>query len=421
MSFFFHQILISLELTVFFSSIILKACLTDNLDVTFKTFLTYFIDSKEMTEMKKTILLLAICFSLFFNTNSYATNNYSTTSQFSDVSYNHWGYSYALDNYFEGSMIGVGKTKDGKIIFAPEKTLSIGEMTSALTRTFYPQEYQNYQAQNSNWLYPATSLTKDKKLALKKSFSEAATRYDVANMLYQLFDRAGKVTPNNNTNALRYLADYQEVLNSKHRDAVVFLINHRILNGIAPHNRFVGSQKLTRIQMAAILTRVMDFKENGYVLPTSILSENQSNPGSQNTNYTVQEPAGESFQKLQEEVLTYVNIERKKAGLKPLALHPQVNQAAAVRVKEITQKFEHVRLDGSKFSTVFKELGIPYRTVGENIGAGYPNAKRVVSGWMDSDGHRQNILNPDYQYMGLAHTESNDVYRNYWVQLFYTK
>lgn len=367
--------------------------------------------------MKKTILLLALCLSFLFNTSGFAASDH-----FADVSYHHWGYSYALDSYFEGTMIGVGKTPDGKIIFAPDKTLTIGEMASALTRIFYSDEYKAYQSQNSDWRFPAASIVQEKNLVLKKSFSGIATRYDVAAFLYQLFQQTGQGVPSDSTNAIRYLADYSEVLNSEHRDAIVFLINHRILNGVAPQNRFAGEEELSRIQLAAILTRVLDFKENGNVIPTSLLAGTQSSPLSQHrTAYSSVEPVNSDFSALQLEVLSYVNSERKKAGLKPLSLHPQVNQAAAVRVKEIIKKFEHTRLDGSKFSTVFKELNISYRNVGENIGAGYPNAKRVVNGWMGSEGHRKNILNPDFQYMGLAHSESQDVYRNYWVQLFYTK
>ena len=117
-----------------------------------------------------------------------------------------------------------------------------------------------------------------------------------------------------------------------------------------------------------------------------------------------------------EEVLKYVNIEREKVGLKSLKLNGSLNQSADIRVKEIAKKFSHTRPNGKSPFTVVK---ISYRTVGENIAAGQRSPKAVVDAWMNSEGHRENILNPNFQYLGVGYLNAPETdYKNYWVQLF---
>ena len=117
-----------------------------------------------------------------------------------------------------------------------------------------------------------------------------------------------------------------------------------------------------------------------------------------------------------EEVLYYVNLEREKVGVKPLKLSPELMESAEVRAEEITQEFSHTRPDGSQCFTAVK---IPYRYVGENIAAGQSSPEEVVESWMNSQGHRENILNPSFKYLGLGYAYNEySTYKNYWVQLF---
>ena len=117
-----------------------------------------------------------------------------------------------------------------------------------------------------------------------------------------------------------------------------------------------------------------------------------------------------------EEVLKLVNIERRRVGLKSLKLSGSLNQSAAIRAREIQKKFSHTRPNGSKCFTAIK---ISYRSAGENIAAGQISPKQVVEGWMNSKGHRENILNRDFQYLGVGYYNNpNADYEHYWVQLF---
>ena len=119
------------------------------------------------------------------------------------------------------------------------------------------------------------------------------------------------------------------------------------------------------------------------------------------------------------EVVRLVNIERNNRGLSSLTISDKLSKAADVRAVEIVDKFDHERPNGSRASTAAKEVGYNYTTFGENIAAGYPSPQEVVEGWMNSEGHRNNILNAAYTQIGVGCFEKADSeYRMHWVQLF---
>ena len=116
-------------------------------------------------------------------------------------------------------------------------------------------------------------------------------------------------------------------------------------------------------------------------------------------------------------VADLVNQERAKAGLAPLEVKVTLQTAAQVRAKEIEKSFSHTRPNGSSFSTVLAENGVDYRGSGENIAWGQRSPEEVMNGWMNSDGHRANILNKNFKYIGVGyHVNSNGT--GYWTQLF---
>ena len=117
-----------------------------------------------------------------------------------------------------------------------------------------------------------------------------------------------------------------------------------------------------------------------------------------------------------EQVVKLVNAERAKAGLPALKMDTNITAAANVRAKEITQKFSHTRPNGSSFSSVLKEQGVSFRGSGENIARGQKSPEQVMNAWMNSDGHRANILNKNFKNIGVGYyQDGNGV--NHWVQL----
>ena len=120
------------------------------------------------------------------------------------------------------------------------------------------------------------------------------------------------------------------------------------------------------------------------------------------------------------EVVELVNKERVKAGLNELTLHYELRLAAQVRAEECVKVFSHTRPDGTLFTTAITEAGAPSGYNGENVASGYTSAQHVVKGWMSSPGHRDNILNPRFNMIGVGLMKNKgNGYGGYsWCQLF---
>jgi uncharacterized protein YkwD/uncharacterized membrane protein len=119
-----------------------------------------------------------------------------------------------------------------------------------------------------------------------------------------------------------------------------------------------------------------------------------------------------------DEVIRLVNIERNNAGLPSLTKNTTLCQAAQKRAGELPTLFSHTRPDGTDCFTVLDEYQITAYTSGENIACGQRTPQEVVEEWMNSPGHRQNILNPDFNQIGVGCVQANDIYGIYWTQLF---
>ena len=117
------------------------------------------------------------------------------------------------------------------------------------------------------------------------------------------------------------------------------------------------------------------------------------------------------------QVLELVNKERAKEGLSALTTNTTLTSAANLRAKETVQSFSHTRPNGTSFFSVLQEFSISYRTAGENIAYGQRSPQEVVTGWMNSPGHRANIMNASFGKIGIGvHKESNGTI--YWTQVF---
>jgi uncharacterized protein YkwD len=118
-----------------------------------------------------------------------------------------------------------------------------------------------------------------------------------------------------------------------------------------------------------------------------------------------------------QEVLDIVNSERRQAGLSPLRLHSQLTAAAQEHSNDMARNnfMSHTGSDGSSPFDRIKRHGYNYRQAAENIAAGYSSAQDVMRGWMNSSGHRRNILNPNYRDIGIGYARGN---QPYWTQTF---
>ena len=120
-----------------------------------------------------------------------------------------------------------------------------------------------------------------------------------------------------------------------------------------------------------------------------------------------------------QEVLAQCNAQRQANGIAALSLDPELTKAANIRAQEIATLFSHTRPDGRKCFTVLDQIGYSYWSAGENIAAGYGNSSAVMNGWMNSPGHRSNILNAGFKRLGVGYVYiPNSEYGYYWVQIF---
>lgn len=123
-----------------------------------------------------------------------------------------------------------------------------------------------------------------------------------------------------------------------------------------------------------------------------------------------------SVRAYEQEVIRLVNVERAKAGLKALTEDWELSRVARYKSQDMhdLRYFSHTSPTyGSPFD-MMKAFGIRYRTAGENIAMGYRTPAAVVQGWMNSPGHRANILNASYTKIGVGYVASG----NHWTQHF---
>ena len=123
------------------------------------------------------------------------------------------------------------------------------------------------------------------------------------------------------------------------------------------------------------------------------------------------------------EVLSLVNQERVRNGLSKLTWGDTCADAAEVRAEEIVQLYSHTRPDGSSWDTACVEPSDGYiaYTEGENLVAGNSavSPETAVAAWMNSEKHRENILNPNYTKLAIGfHFDEDTKYKTHWSQYF---
>ena len=125
-------------------------------------------------------------------------------------------------------------------------------------------------------------------------------------------------------------------------------------------------------------------------------------------------PEAEAMTQMEKSASELVNTYRAENGLEPLTISAKLSVKARINSQDMRDNgyFDHNSPTyGSPFD-LMKSLGITYRTAGENIAMGYTSPEAVVSAWMNSPGHRANILSTSYTNMGIGFVDG------YWTQWF---
>ncbi len=137
------------------------------------------------------------------------------------------------------------------------------------------------------------------------------------------------------------------------------------------------------------------------------------------TQTTAAEKTPSSVSAYEKKVVELTNAERQKQGLKPLQIDDKLSKSAHAKSQDMKDKnyFDHQSPTyGSPFD-MMKSFGITYKTAGENIAKGQPTPEAVVKAWMNSEGHRKNIMNPEFTQIGVGYVESGNI----WTQQFIGK
>lgn len=165
----------------------------------------------------------------------------------------------------------------------------------------------------------------------------------------------------------------------------------------------------------SVISRIAEDNSHAFVYHNFVVQEAGKLPDDKNL----------SINSFEWEVLRLVNIERAKEGLEALSLHPDLQELCDIRERELAVLYSHTRPDGSDWDTVFGTVN-KYKPSGmaENLQKGAQTPAQVVNSWMNSPGHRANILRENMKYLGVGYYRyynKENQWCDYWVQLFATR
>lgn len=186
------------------------------------------------------------------------------------------------------------------------------------------------------------------------------------------------------------------------RESIINLSSAGIINGY-PNGLFEPNRSITRAEFSVILAAALE--------PSFRSIRNFEN-----------EFTSHQLNNYEKEVVALTNKERTQNGLKPLLIDVKLSRVANYKSRdmELNNYFDHNSPTyGSPFD-MMSSYDISFRSAGENIAYGYPSPKHVVEGWMNSPGHRMNILTEYYTHIGVGYYQSKDG-PAYWTQMFIRK
>lgn len=129
--------------------------------------------------------------------------------------------------------------------------------------------------------------------------------------------------------------------------------------------------------------------------------------------------ASQSNSSYEGRVVQLVNVEREKNGLPALALVNSISNVARAKSQDMADNnyFAHQSPTYGSAGDMLLRFGVTWSVWGENIASGQSTPEQVVSEWMASPSHRQNILSPNFVFIGVGYT-TNSTGKAYWTQMF---
>lgn len=342
-----------------------------------------------------------------------AVSSNAAVPLFIDVPANHWAYRSIDRAYRDGVISGsFADPVSGARYFSPDLVLTQEQFVTILGRAFFKDEMDAWTKTAVRWQEPAERLTAKYQLLSGLGTGQAAdqvlNRYEMAMILGNLLKRLPVEWPAAATLAGQRskIADYEQIP-AEFRKSVEALFGLKVLSGIDSRGTFAGEKYATRAEATIIYHKLKKLLQlqAGEEMPE--IWDDLIPQGA------FAEPDEAAFK---EEMLRLVNAERAKYGLAPVALHSGLTGAAQLRSQELVQQFSHTRPNGQKSFSAAKEAGVNYFWIGENIASGYATPQAVLEAWLNSDGHRKNILAPEANSLGIGYTKAEDGSGYYWAQ-----
>lgn len=343
---------------------------------------------------------------------------------FTDVPDSHWASGYIQRAYEEDWVHGMGSGK-----YAPAGTLTRAQFLTMVTNAFFSDDLDKVSVPDGSPWYAAcwsvaqaNGLQTGTSMERLSDLTDSVSRYDMAQVIVNTLSGEGISASDSEARAAQAAIRDWSGVPAGYRDAVSGAYALGILNG--RNGSFDGTATMNRAEAATVLCR-MDDAISGAQTPDTQTPDTQTpdtqKPETQKPDTQTPAQDASTPEELAAEVVRLVNVERAKEGLAPLGTYDSLTKAAQIRAPEIVTLFSHDRPDGTSCFTAMDQTGATKGayTWGENIAAGNATAAATVEQWMNSPGHRANILNAKFTHIGVGYQHSaGSTYGHYWVQMF---
>ncbi len=375
--------------------------------------------------MKKIIMLL-VCLAMVIGSAASAS---AGEPVFSDIPAGHWAQEPAERAFKEGVIQGTYYNQEtGERHFAPEKELTYAQFVTIMLRSEFPEKLKAREDAGMAWDLAAQTVAEELGLIRtgldRKTLNSPMPRNDMAMLLVNLLYATGRTAEESfDLDAIVSEIKDGAVLKNDYRNYVAICYDLGLISGYGDGS-FKGDRNMTRGQGATVYCRYADLDEMPVPRHPSAEYLGVSGQEPENGGQTgSQEDGGTTALTKEDEfiagILGLVNQERAKAGAPALKLNEGLQKAAMLRAKELTELFDHTRPDGTACDTAIDSATYSKLTkVGENIAAGQYGAEAVMDSWMNSPGHRANILDPDFTHIGIGVYITGSGYGYHYTQLF---
>jgi len=325
---------------------------------------------------------------------------------FMDVSTNHWAYDSIMKLANADIINGYSNGRFGPEdhITRTQAALLIAKALNLSLEANYKPRYQDINS-SSRGYKQIVALTEKGVFSDSTKFNPNAplTRDQMAKVLVKAYQI--KIDTNHQVK----FTDVSPSLTL--HTHVITIAEVGISRGITP-SEFAPKAAVSRAQMATFLDRAMTFNQKRKL---GVITYDESKK-------TYVDSSVSQVSEIAKETARLVNVERAKVGLSSLAIDGQLSKIATIKAEDMNKNnyFAHISPTYGSPWDMAKQFGYTYRSFGENIAHGQRTPADVVKAWMNSPGHKANILSDSYTNIG-AGIAKDSAGRIYWVHMFSSK